>query len=108
MNGRRISLEVKYTRILRGREKTPDIPLERFCRKHGISLWTYYHWKKRLAADSSTEVMRTEPFVPVVMGRIEQANGAWVEVRYPNGILLRCTGSHNGEELVLLAGALRG
>jgi hypothetical protein len=108
MTGRLISLEAKYTRILREREQMPDIRLDRFCRKHGISLWTYYHWKKRLAANPSTQVVRTEPFVPVVMNRLEQENGSWAEVRYPNGILLRCTGNDSPEALAQLAGALRG
>ena len=108
MEGRQAALRKKYTRILKQRERTPDIPLDVFCRKHGISLWTYYYWKKRLAGNLSTQVVRTEPFVPVVIGHLEQENGSWAEVRDPNGILLRCTGGHNGEELALLAGALRG
>jgi hypothetical protein len=47
------------------------------------------------------------PFVPVLMEQPEPESGAWAEVRYPNGILLRCTGSHRMEELAFLAGALR-
>jgi len=107
MHNRQDILRAKYARILRKREQAPEVPLDRFCRKHGISLWTYYHWKKRLAATPSTQVVRTNSFVPVVMGRLEPENGFWAEVHYPNGILLRCTGSHNGDELALLAGALR-
>jgi hypothetical protein len=105
MQERQASLRAKYTRILREREQTPDIPLDRFCRKHGISLWTYYHWKKRLA--DNRPALRPTPFVPVVMERLEQESGTWAEVRYPNGILLRCTGNHSQEELAFLAGALR-
>ena len=108
MKGHQIVLREKYTRILKQREQAPEVSLNRFCRRHGISVWTYYYWKKRLADIATTQVLRTEPFVPVVMERLEQENGAWAEVRYPNGILLRCTGSHSGEELALLAGALRG
>jgi|SRR5271157_3585241 len=107
MRTRQDILGAKYTRILREREQAPEVPLDRFCRKHGISLWTYYHWKKRLADTPASQIVRTEPFVPVVMGRMAQESGAWAEVRYPNGILLRCTGSHSREELALLAGALR-
>jgi hypothetical protein len=107
MKGRQAFLREKYARILKQREQAPEIPLDSFCRKRGISLWTYYHWKKRLADTLRTPVLRTEPFVPVAMERLEQESGTWAEVRYPNGILLRCTGSHNGEELALLAGTLR-
>jgi len=108
MHNRQDILRAKYARILREREQVPEVPLDRFCRKHSISLWTYYHWKKRLAAAPSSQVIRTASFVPVVMGRLEQENGSWAEVRYPDGILLRCTGNHNREELALLARALRG
>ena len=105
MHERQASLRTKYSRMLREREQTPDIPLDRFCRNHGISLWTYYHWKKRLA--DNRPALRPTPFVPVIMERLEQESGTWAEVRYPSGILLRCTGSHSGEDLALLAGALR-
>ena len=105
MPNRQEFLRAKYARILREREQAPEVPLDRFCRKHGISLWTYYHWKKRLA--DSRPALMPGPFGPVLMEQPEPESGAWAEVRYPNGILLRCTGSHRMEELAFLAGALR-
>lgn len=107
MPKRRTGLREKYARILKQREQSPEVPLERFCRRHGISPWTYYYWKKRLEDTLTTQVMRPKPFVPVVMERLDLESGPWAEVRYPNGILLRCTGNHSKEALALLAGALR-
>ena len=108
MNRRRTKLQAKYARILKQRERRPEVPLDRFCRQNGISLWTYYYWKKRLSDTPTTQVLRAGPFVPVVIERREPESIAWAEVRYPNGILLRCTGNHSHEELAFLAGALRG
>ena len=104
MEGRQAFLRTKYTRILKHRERSPEVPLDRFCRRHGISLWTYYHWKKRLSADIPAQ--RSAPFVPVVMERREPDSVAWAEIRYPNGISLRCTGTFSTEALASDAGAL--
>ena len=106
MEGRRTALRAKYALLLKQREQAPEVPLERFCRKHEISLWTYYHWKKRLGDIATTPVLRTEPFVPVVMERREPESIAWAEIRYPNGISLRCTGNFSTEALASVAGAL--
>jgi hypothetical protein len=90
VDGRQAFLRTKYTRIMKQRERAPEVPLDRFCRRHGISLGTYYHWKKRLADDNSAQ--RSTSFVPVVMECREPDSVAWAEIRYPNGISLRCTG----------------
>ena len=46
------------------------------------------------------------PFVPVVIERREPESDAWAEIRYPNGISLRCTGNFSTEALAVVAGAL--
>jgi hypothetical protein len=104
MKRRCTKLQEKYARILKQREKAPEVPLDRFCRQHGISLWTYYHWKKRLADNYAAQ--RSTPFVPVVIERREPESIAWAEILYPNGILLRCTGNFSTEALASVAGAL--
>ena len=106
MGKRQLALRAKYTRILKQRERRHEVPLDRFCRQHGISLWTYYYWKKRLTDTPTTQVLRAGPFVPVVMRRLEQESGPWAEIRYPNGILLRCSGNFSTEALAVVARAL--
>jgi len=104
MEGRQAALRTKYARIFKQRERRPEVPLDRFCRRHGISLWTYYHRKKRLADNNPAR--RSTPFVPVVIERREPESIAWAEIRYPNGISLRCTGNFSTEALASVAGAL--
>jgi hypothetical protein len=70
------------------------MPLEHFCRKHGISPWTYYYWKKRLGLQDTA--LRNQPpvrkaFLPVSISPIHDASG-FTEIRFREGTSIRFPG----------------
>jgi hypothetical protein len=82
-----------YRRLLQERTRDPSVPLERFCRRHSISLWTYYHWKKRLGFEDAAFKKVTAPiqraFVPVSVSPAHDG----MEIRLREGIVIRIPGS---------------
>jgi hypothetical protein len=80
---------VLYKRLIELRAADRGIPLQQFCRRHGISVWTYYYWRKRL---STGAVPVSRPFVRVHVG-CAGVPGAGFELLFPNGIILRTAAS---------------
>ena len=65
------SPQEKYGLILLDREKHLDEPLPIFCKKHGISPWSYYYWKKRLGKLLACSVL-PKKFIPVTLEQSAQ------------------------------------
>jgi hypothetical protein len=58
--------------------------VEAFCRSEGVSSASFYLWKRRLAAETTTP---THTFVPLTIAHTPPAPP--VEVVFPNGIVIR-------------------
>jgi len=87
-----------YRTLLQERTQDPSIPLERFCRKHGISPWTYYYWKKRLGPKDTVHKKPEPPastsFVPVSVIPAHK-NQPYMEVRLREGTVIRISGGYD-------------
>jgi hypothetical protein len=84
-----ISSQEKYALILQDREKHIDEPMTIFCKKHGISLWTYYYWKKRLGKFQDRS-LSPKKFTPVTLEQPAQTafGKPYYSFRFPNGAAL--------------------
>ena len=84
-----------YRKLLKERTRDPLVPLDRFCRRHGISLWTYYHWEKRLGyTDAAFQKVTTpvqQAFVPVSVSPVHDVSSC-MEIRLREGTVIRIPG----------------
>jgi hypothetical protein len=90
-----------YRTLLRKRTLDSSVPLERFCRKHGISPWTFYYWKRRLGEkDTVYQNQYTPPtrpsFVPISVTPAQEGSG-FMEVQLREGIVIRFPGGFDKE-----------
>lgn len=94
----------RYKRLIDLRNRQREIPLPDFCRKNGISPWSYYFWRKKLAAlNGKAHPLATEPFVPLPI--VSQSTTSYsFEVMLPNGIVIRSRQQLDGEMMATLAG----
>jgi transposase-like protein len=87
-----------YRTVLQERSRDPSVPLARFCRKHGISPWTYYYWKRRLGHKDTVLRKRKLPagtsFVPVSVIRAH-TDQPYMEVRLREGTVIRISGGYD-------------
>jgi len=94
-------LKAKYGMILQEREKHGDQSVEDFCKRYGISAWTFYYWKKRLrrASDCPLPIKR---FVPIQVMPSRSSSRDTVndyEIRFPNGYAMRISGAMPREDI---------
>ena len=77
------------------RSRGSDVPVTQFCREEGVSVASFYHWRKRLGDQQKTKRSRrsgnrpvmprkSQPFVPVHVPASVIA-----EVEFPNGVRVR-------------------
>jgi hypothetical protein len=104
--GRRRGNEQQWRARLRRIETSGSMVTE-FCHGELVSIASFYHWRKRLAASKgSGKAPRTEsnrgPFVPV---RVRPA--AEVEIYLPNGARVRLAGGDTAALRVAIAAAAR-
>lgn len=102
-------LRRKYTTIIRERQKHPYQPIETFCRTHGIAVWCYYYWRKRLSTPESKSVFN-ERFIPVNVSASPacRENTQRYALRFPNGITLGISGDFDRNHVVELVSILTG
>jgi hypothetical protein len=104
-------LKRKYAAIIAERQKHPDQSVETFCRAHGIKVWCYYYWRKRLPALAIKSVSR-EQFVPVNVSPspspVYRGNTPRYALRFPSGITLGISGDFDRAHVVELVGILSG
>ena len=94
----------RYKRLMDLRSRQQEIPLPDFCRKNGISTWSYYFWRKKLAAlNGKSYPPATEPFVPVPVAPHSNTSYSF-EVLLPNGIIIRSMQHLNGDMVAAMAG----
>ena len=73
-----------------------------FCEREGISAWSFYHWKKRLAR-KHRKCAGKRLFVPVKVRAAAEAAGGWVEVTLRGGQVLRAESGYDEVKLASLA-----
>jgi hypothetical protein len=80
-----------YRTVVANRDLNPTIPLSSFCRKNGISAWSFYRWRKKLlkslSATTTVAPVVHKSFVPVLFNPPHPSKHA--EVVLPNGVLIR-------------------
>jgi len=94
-----------------GRFRNSDLTVTEFCRQEGVSVASFYHWRKRLekprktkragpSGDRLPKRAKSRPFVPVNV-----AAAVVAEVAFPNGVRVRVPAT-NAEALraAILAG----
>jgi len=99
-----ISPQEKYASILKDREKHPDEAIAIFCKKHGISLWSYYYWKKRLGKFQICSSLQKK-FIPVTLEQPAQncIDKPLYTFRFPNGTALLISEKMDPSDLSRLA-----
>jgi transposase-like protein len=83
----------RYQRIIELRQREPQTRLNDFCRKHGISPWTYYFWRKRLAERESNAPKVQQPAFVAVATDSSSTYPSGFEIVFPTGVILRSTGA---------------
>jgi len=94
------------------RFRRSDVAVTQFCQQEGVSVPSFYHWRKRLGDQQKTKRVRqsgdrlpktgkSQPFVPVNVPASVIA-----EVEFPNGVRVRVPAT-NAEALraAILAGS---
>ena len=102
-----------YRKILRQRQEEKGVPLERFCRKRGISVWSYYYWRKRLDHSEVQPVTTAAPsprtFLPVTLsGQLPQGRADFTEVVFRDGTIVRFPGGFEAQRFSAIAAVVRG
>jgi transposase-like protein len=87
-----------YRTLLQERSRDTSVPLARFCRKHGISPWTYYYWRKRLGhkdkVHKKQDTSASASFVPVSVIPAHK-DQPYMEVRLQEGTVIRISGGYD-------------
>jgi hypothetical protein len=98
-----------YRRLLSLREQNPGESVAVFCRRHGMSVWTYYYWRKRLGGGLEVGAVRPT-FVQVADGEGVRAvvPTLGVELAFPGGLQARLPRGYSREELLMVVAAGRG
>ena len=98
-----------YRRLLSLREQSPGEPVAVFCRRHGMSVWTYYYWRKRLGGEQAVAAVRPT-FVQVAdSGQVQAVVPTLgVELAFPGGLQARLPRGYSREELLMVVAAGRG
>jgi hypothetical protein len=76
-----------------------------YCLREGVSAWSYYHWKKRLAGKFLKKAGE-RLFVPVKVQAASMASGGGVEVALRGGRVLRAESGYDEVKLARLAALL--
>ncbi len=105
----------RYRRLMSLHERRGSISTAEFCRKHGISEWTFYIWRRKLGmapgsgrAPSRDGSLPRQRFVPV---RVEPSPGsvaAATELIFPGGIVSRFGREVERQTVASVVAAMRG
>jgi len=92
------ALRIKYSAIIRERDKKGDQPVSVLCNKHGITPATFYRWKKILSSlpPAPCRDFPQESFIPITAAQpLPSAftSSPLYDFRFPNGAALRISGA---------------
>jgi hypothetical protein len=107
MNTASLSLQKKYTFIVKDREKHPGQSVASFCKSHGITPWCFYYWQKRL---KSTLSIQRDKFIPVSVysPTVQRGKSQRYAIRFPSGETLGISGDFDRAQIRELVDILRG
>ena len=98
----------KYRKIIADRVVHRDQPVSKFCRSHNISVWTYYHWKKKILALSSNpadSIKADQSFLHVALPAPEHLSNFY-EIRFGALVQLKIMAGFRKEEVSVLVDIL--
>ena len=81
-------------------QRTSGLTIKRFCAEHGVGQASFYAWRRHLRHGAPAQSNNIEKFV-----RLEPRQAAEneaVEVRFGDGVTLRCSSAHLAELVRLL------
>jgi len=90
--------KARHYRALIERQQHSGLTISRFCAKHRISSWTFYHWRKRVSKDfiSSRPKRDFDPqpvrrFIPIKVAQdpVPDTNAAAAEIVFENSIRVK-------------------
>jgi len=92
------ALRIKYSAIIRERDKSGDQPVSVLCNKHGITPATFYRWKKILSSlpPAPRRDLPQERFVPISVAPVSPpafTSNPCYYFRFPNGAALQISGT---------------
>lgn len=98
-----------YRRLMALREADQSTTVAAFCRKHGMSAWTYYEWRRRLAVKPTRREVGRRAFVAVRLPgpAIPSPRGA-LELVFPSGVVARFGDGYAQRELDVVIAAVGG
>jgi hypothetical protein len=100
----------RYRRLV-AEHRAEGGPVTQFCRRRGISHWTFREWRKRLGADSSTLPARVASavpgFVPVITPVVSRMSRDAFEVTHASGARLSIPAGYDKGDLRTLLRLLR-
>ena len=98
--------EARWRSVVEGCAES-GLTVSAYCLREGVSAWSYYHWRKRLAGKHRREA-GNRLFVPVKVQAAAVVSGGGVEVALRGGRVLRAESGYDEVKLARLAGLLEG
>jgi len=96
--------EARWRSVVEGRTGS-GLTVSAYCLREGVSAWSYYHWKKRLAGKFLKKAGE-RLFVPVKVQSAAVVSGGGVELALRDGRVLRAESGYDEVKLARLAGLL--
>lgn len=104
---RTAALESRYSALLT-QHATSGLSLRRFAALHGVSAWTLYGWRRRLATRPSIPPLPEPQLVAVdVVGVQHRPPATGYEIALPGGTCLRLPRDFEARRVAELLAALR-
>jgi len=97
----------RYRRLTELYGRRGSMTTQQFCRKHGVSVWTFYQWRRKLHAEGAGSARR-QAFVPLKLEAPASGFAAAVEVRLPGGLVARFASDVPASRLADIVTALGG
>lgn len=103
----------RYYADLIQRQKTSPLTIAQFCRRNALSVWTFYEWRKRLAADIKKQFGNTGAarFLPVTISepvQPETVSACCVHVTLPDRTSVQIGAGYPPAGIRAIIDALRG
>jgi transposase-like protein len=96
--------EARWRSVVEGCAES-GLTVSAYCLREGVSAWSYYHWRKRLAGKYRKEAGK-RLFVPVKIQSAAVVSGGGVEVALRGGRVLRAESGYDEVKLARLAALL--
>jgi len=98
--------ESRWRSVVEGYAES-GLTVSEYCLREGVSAWSYYHWRKRLAGKHRKKAGE-RLFVPVKVQSAAVVSVGGVELTLRGGQVLRAECGYDEVKLARLAGLLEG